>query len=229
VRKTQRNPKKYRQTSARRVRLSKECWCDPCGTDNTSKGNFSCPTSTQTKHKRCVIRVAEGRHLQHRYYLCNSSFDDLEALEDHEKKDAHKKNAAAPDAATIAKAARAKAIADSPGAIEAAKVAIGECGGDYSKAISIFNKELDPVSDEPDEIFDFTMAAESVSDDTAQHKPTNSSRMWGSKNMPQVVHRQRSARQRSARQRSPLPKLARSSSKVNSAADTQAIVQKARV
>jgi hypothetical protein len=157
-------PQEYRQTAARRVLLSRECWCDPCGTDSTTKGNFLIHLDT-IKHKKCIIRVAEGRHLQHRYYLCHSSFDDLRALKDHEKKDAHKKNAAAPDAVTTAKAARAKAIADRPEAIKAAKAAILACNGDFSKAISKFNTELDPVDLGPPEVFDFTQPPKAVPDD----------------------------------------------------------------
>jgi hypothetical protein len=204
------------------VRLSKECWCDPCGTDSTSKSNFLSHLGTKI-HKKSIIRVAQGRHLQHRYYVCHKSFDDARALGDHEKTDMHKKNAAAPDAAATAKAARAKAIADSPGAIEAAKAAILACNGDYTKAVSKFNTDINPVPDEAPEIFDFKIAAKSVSDDSVQQKLPDSSRQWGSKVATGSTSSKDSSTKASSTKAS-LPKV--TSSKVSSAADMQSLFKK---
>jgi hypothetical protein len=92
-------------------------------------------------------------------------------LDQHKTKDAHKKEAAKPDSATTAKAAKAKAIVDNPGAIKAAKAATLACNGDFSKAISKFNTELDPVDFGPPEVFDFTQPPKAVSDDIQPRPP----------------------------------------------------------
>lgn len=215
------NPEKtseYNQASRRRVRLSKRCYCDPCGTNQPSEVDFRKHLASDL-HKRSIIRVAEGRHLQHRYYLCHSSFDTPKALRDHEAGKEHKKKAAAPDAAMTKKAARAKAIADRSGAIEAAKAAIRECGGDYSKAISKFNTELDPVDDGPPEVFNFK-GAWKPDPDTVQPQPqletTDTGNTWFF-NSPHISSKDSSTEVSSSKV---------SSSEVSSAADMQSLFKK---
>jgi hypothetical protein len=172
----------YKETYAKRVRLSKKYYCDACGTDSESEANFKKHLATST-HKKAIIRVAEGRQLQHRYYHCYVSYDTKGQLNKHCTRVGHKENASAPDAATAAKAAREKAIRDNPGAILAAKAAISACNGDYSKAITKFNTEIDPVPDEAPEIYDLKglMPPKSVSQDTVQRPPVDNSPKWGVK------------------------------------------------
>jgi hypothetical protein len=219
------NPEKtheYAQASARRVKLSKQCYCDPCGINCVSERDFTIHLATEI-HKRSIIRVAKGQHLQHRYYLCHRSFDDARGLRAHEKSIGHTKNAAAPDAAATAKAARKKAITDSPETIKAAKAAISECNGDYAKAVSKFNTELDPVDYGPPEVFDFTLP---VPDDIQpQLQPeletTDTAGNWWFRNTAHT-----SSRVDSSKGTSKVASAKISSSKVHSAADTQALFKK---
>jgi hypothetical protein len=134
----------------KRMLLSKNYYCDPCGTNCSSQKDFNTHLATAT-HKKSIIHVARGRQLEHRYYLCYKSLD--------------------PTLPPPAKAAKAKAIVDNPGAIKAAKAATLACNGDFSKAISKFNTELDPVDFGPPEVFDFTQPPKAVPDDIQPQPP----------------------------------------------------------
>ncbi|KAG9512290.1 hypothetical protein KCV07_g9534, partial [Aureobasidium melanogenum] len=155
-------------------------------------------------HKTSIIRVADGRQLQQRYYLYYKSFERQQYLDKHKISNEHMRKAAEPDAAATIKTARAKAIIDNLEAVKAARAAINECGGDYSKAISKFNQEVDPVDYGPSEVFDFKKTPKPVSDETVQHKSTESYRRFDYKGISSKV----------------------SSSKVSSAADMQSMFKK---
>jgi hypothetical protein len=91
------------------VRLTKKFYCDPCGIASDGQRGWDSHFASDV-HKRSIIRVAEGRQLEHRYYHCYKSFEGKQHLAKHIASDMHKE-----DAAITAKVAQAKAIADSPG------------------------------------------------------------------------------------------------------------------
>jgi hypothetical protein len=103
----------YQQTYKKRVRLTKKFYCDPCGIASDGQRGWDTHLASEV-HKRSIIRVAEGRQHEHRYYHCYKSFEGKQQLAKHITSDMQKE-----DAAITAKIAQAKAIADNSGAIEA--------------------------------------------------------------------------------------------------------------
>jgi hypothetical protein len=95
------------------VRLTKKFYCNPCGFAADGQRGWDTHLAPEV-HKRSIIRVAEGRQLEHRYYHCYKSFEGKQHLAKHIASDMHKE-----DAAITVKVAQEKAIADNPGVIEA--------------------------------------------------------------------------------------------------------------
>ncbi|KAH0161827.1 hypothetical protein KCU67_g6180, partial [Aureobasidium melanogenum] len=161
----QANPEKKRENqsnSIKRARLSKNWYCDPCTYPCRSQSELDKHLTTKS-HKTNLKRTADGRQLQYRCYICGKSFDEYKrGLLQHFSQPSHKQRAAEPGAAAKAKAAEAKARANNPGAIEAAKAAIRECNGDFSKAISKFNQEIDPVPEHVPLVIDWKQAPKPV-------------------------------------------------------------------
>lgn len=151
------NPEVVRANQARyrqRQKTSMKFWCDPCSTNSTHQAGFDRHLNFPD-HKRNVERVAAGRQLENRCYICGKSFDKWYVLRDHNKSIMHMKRAAEPGALEAAAAAKIAAKAEQPAAIKAAKAAIRACMGDFSKAIVKFNNDPAPVPEHQSLIIDW--------------------------------------------------------------------------